>query len=94
MRQFIVKSKLTLAFYVSVLLLTMNFVIVKVVFGTVMMKFMINNRTNAWKTYVNFLIRTTPYKCPAHTITSLLTPRSLIKNSHLPDNGNDIFGPY
>ena len=42
------------------------------------MEFVINHRTDAGKTNVNLLIGTTPYKCPAHTINSLLTPCSLI----------------
>ena len=51
--------------------------IVKLVCGTVMKKFVINYRIDARKTNVNLLIRTMPYKWPAHTINSLLTPFSL-----------------
>ena len=57
------KNNLMSAFNASVLLLTINFVItlsisclrIHTYFDNVMMKFMINNRTDAWKTDANLL---------------------------------------
>ena len=54
-------NKLTSVFYASVLLLIMNFVITLSAdyFDNVMTKFMINNRTNAFKTDINLFFTIT-----------------------------------